>query len=90
MTGDAAASVTAYEALRTHVLTTTSAGNPAGLLLLLQQGVAAWMTRRAACSFSAPPVVRTGAPVVADELRAALVRILASMALADQQSEVRA
>lgn len=85
MTGDADASATAYEALRTHVLTGSTAGSHAGLVVLLRQGVAAWMARRSACSSPAPAAARTATPLVGDEIHAAIVRVLASMALAGQQ-----
>jgi hypothetical protein len=89
MTGGGDTSVTAYEALRTHVLTDASAGSPAGLIVLLRQGVAAWMSRRSACSSPASPAARTTTPLVSDETDATLVRVLASMALGGHQ-EVRA
>lgn len=43
MRDDAQACVRAYEALRSHVLAGTNTGSPAGLVVLLRQGVAAWM-----------------------------------------------
>jgi hypothetical protein len=84
MSDDAEASVTAYEALRSHVLAGSSAGNHAGLIVLLRQGVAAWMARRLACAGPAPAVARTTTLLVGEEIHAALVRVLASMALAAQ------
>ena len=78
--------VAAYEDLRTHVLTGSAAGRGSGLVLLLRQGMAAWMTRRPARSvpgeLAAVPGPRTTAPLLSDELHAGLVRALASMALA--------
>lgn len=85
MTGKADAPATAYEALRTHVLTGSTAGNHAGLVVLLRQGVAAWMARRSACSSPSSTAARTATPLVGDEIHAAIVRVLASMALAGQQ-----
>ena len=82
MSEDAQASVTAYEALRGHVLAGT--GSHAGLLVLLRQGVAAWMARRLACSGPAPAVARTRTHIKGEEMPAAIVRVLASIALAAQ------
>jgi hypothetical protein len=88
MSGEAEASVRAYEALRSHVLAGSSAASHAGLLVLLRQGVAAWMARRLACACPAPAAERTTTLLVGEEIHAALVRVLASMALGAQQ-EVR-
>ena len=79
------ASVTAYEALRTHVLTGSTAGSHAGLVVLLRQGVAGWMAHRSACCCPAPAAARAATPIGGDEIHAAIVRVLASMALAAQQ-----
>lgn len=86
MSDDAQASVTAYEALRSHVL--TGAGSHAGLIVLLRQGVAAWMARRLACACAVPTAAHASTPFVGEEIHAAIVRVLTSMALAAQQ-EVR-
>lgn len=82
--------VTAYEQLRTHVLTGTTAGSPSGLVVLLRQGVAAWMARRSAGVTPASPASSTpmATPLVGHQIHAAMVRVLAGMALAGQQ-EVR-
>ena len=80
MREDAQASVTAYEALRSHVL--AGAGSAAGLVVLLRQGVAAWMARRLACSGPAPIAANTTRLITGEQTHAALVRVLASMALA--------
>ena len=82
MSEEAQASVTAYEALRGHVLAGT--GSHAGLLVLLRQGVAAWMASRWACSDPAPAVARTSTLIKGEAMPAAMVRVLASMALAAQ------
>ena len=81
-------SATAYEALRDHVLTGMTAGGHGGLVVLLRQGVVAWMARRVACSATATPAVRVPTPFVGDEIHTGIVRVLASMALAGQM-EVR-
>ncbi len=81
---EAQASVRAYEALRGHVLAGASAGGShAGLVLLLRQGVAAWMARRLTCA--APAAACTNARLVGEEIHAGVVRVLASMAMAAQQ-----
>jgi len=84
--GDAC--VTAYEALRTHVLTGSAAGSHAGLVVLLRQGVAGWMAHRSTCRLPVPAVAHAATPVGGDALHAAVVRVLASMALAGRR-EVR-
>jgi len=77
----------AYEELRNHVLTGVS-GNGAGLVLLLREGLAAWLEGRGA---SVPPPVPEARPspqtyaaasVVSAEVHAGIVRVLASMVLA--------
>jgi len=82
MSDDAQASATAYEALRGHVLCGT--GSHVGLVVLLRQGMAAWMARRLACRDPAPAVARTSTLIKGEEMPAAIVRVLASMALAAQ------
>lgn len=77
----------AYEELRSHVLT-GAAGNGAGLILLLREGLAAWLEGRGASSrrreSEVRPRLRThqAAPVVSDPIHAGIVRVLASMILA--------
>jgi hypothetical protein len=85
MSAEAEASVTAYEALRGHVLAGSSPASHAGLLVLLRQGVAAWMARRLACACPVPAAARTSTLLVGEEIHAAMVRVLASMALGAQQ-----
>ena len=76
---DGDAGVTGYETLRAQVLGLgRTSGTPAGLLVLLGQGMAAWMARR---SPSPEPLPAVASPLV-DPRHEALVRALASMALA--------
>lgn len=86
MSDDPQAAVTAYEALRSHVL--AGAASPAGLVVVLRQGVAAWMARRLACPSPASAATfataRATRLLVGEEISATLVRVLASMALAAQ------
>jgi len=74
-----------YEELRRRILTGSAFGGPFGLVLLLREGLAAWMARGSACGAPGPPAAdpdrRGAAPLVPDEIHAAVVRVLASMAL---------
>ena len=74
-----------YEDLRRHVLTGSACGGTGGLVLLLRDGLAAWMARGA---MGSAPVERAvhparcaAAPRVSDAIDAAVVRVLVSMAL---------
>lgn len=70
---------TDYEALRAQVLgLARTDGTCAGLLVLLSQGVAAWMARRSPGAEPPPP---SASPLV-NHRHAALVLVLASMAIA--------
>ena len=78
----------AYETLRTHVLTTATARSATGLVVLLRQGMAAWMAQCRSfivCPASPPRPVPKATPVFADEIHASLVQVFASMVLADPQ-----
>ncbi len=81
---DAQGAVRAYEALRRHVLAGASTAGDAGLVVLLRQGVAAWMARRLACA-GPGAAARTSTVIDGQEIHAGIVRVLASMALAAQQ-----
>jgi hypothetical protein len=77
--------VAAYEALRCHVLTGSTVVRPFGVILLLREGIVAWMARRSADD--APSALadrdrRAPAPILIDAGHAGIVRVLASMALA--------
>jgi hypothetical protein len=80
-----ASTVEAYEKLRGYALTGKSPGGAEGLIILLRQGLAAWMSRLSTCFDSAKSDSSPVAPLVADELHSAFVRVLASMALGGQQ-----
>jgi hypothetical protein len=75
----------AYEELRSHVLTGGD-GNGVGLILLLREGLAAWLegqgTRRHESEVR--PSFRTyaAAPVPSGPIHASIVRVLASLVLA--------
>jgi hypothetical protein len=81
---DAQGAARAYEALRHHVLAGASTAGDAALVVLLRQGVAAWMARRLACAGPAA-AARTCAVIAGQGIHAGIVRVLASMALAAQQ-----
>ncbi len=73
-----------YEDLRRRVLTGSVFGGASGLVLCLREGLAAWMARGAVGAAPSAPAghpVRGAAPRVANEIHAAVVRVLASMAL---------
>ena len=76
--GGGDACVTGYEALRARALGSRS-DTPAGLFVLLGQGIAAWMAR---CLPSPEPPPPTPPSLLVDRPQAALVRVLASMVLA--------
>ena len=74
-----------YEALRHRVLTGAAFGSAGGLVVLLRDGLAAWMAdgpAGAAAVEAAGPARRGAAPIVSDEIHAAVVRVLANIALA--------
>jgi hypothetical protein len=74
-----------YEELRGRVLAGAPFGGAFGLVLLLREGLAAWMAGGSAGSVPVAPAVeldrRAAASLVSDEIHAAVVRVLASMAL---------
>ena len=83
----------AYEELRRRVLAGSAVGGPFGLVLLLREGLAAWMARGSAGAAPAEPAAdpdqRGAAPIGSDEIHAAVVRVLVSMALGGHR-EMRA
>ena len=94
MTGPAATgaghdtTVAGYEDLRHHVVAGAATGGHVGLVLILREGIAAWLSRRPSCAAASPPTAqpdRHGARVVGDAIQAELVRVLASMALAGRE-----
>jgi len=73
-----------YEDLRRRVLTGAAFGGPVGMVLLLREGLAAWMARGPGGAVPGAPGGHPGrgaAPRVENEIHAAVVRVLASMAL---------
>ena len=92
-TSDGNSPVAAYEELRSHIRSGSAFGSHLGLMLLLREGVAAWMARGRVCPAQGepPPSPERSAvaPVATDEIHAGIVRVLANMALAGR-GEVRA
>ena len=71
-----------YEALRQSAQTTERSGAHFGLVLLLREGLAAWIAhvRSGPVTVTPAPSERaTVAPIIMDEVRADIVAVLASM-----------
>ncbi len=81
-------SVRAYEALRGHVLTGSTVDRPAGLVVLLRHGVAAWRIRRSTPAAALSSAPHPAMPPVTGDRHATLVRVLVNMVLGTHQ-EVR-
>ena len=83
-----------YEALRDHMLRKPTSSGRDGLVVLLRQGLAAWMRRTSATS--SPRSLAThshaalAAPSLSDDLCASFVQIMATMALAGPCQESHA
>ena len=80
--------VAAYEELRRNAITRSTCTSHFGLVLLLREGVAAWMARGSACAAVATPAAasdRPAAPIMTEELNANIVGVLASMAMANRE-----
>ena len=79
----------AYEQLRTSVCDSTSGGH-FGLALLMREGMAAWMAHASsgATTSEVQPTKPVGVPLAIDPWSAEVVRVLASMALAQTQEIV--
>ncbi len=80
-----------YEAVRTHVLRETTSVGRGGLIVLLRQGVAAWMASSSAASTANRPVTvparSIASPLLSDEIQASFVQVMATMALAGKYAE---
>ncbi len=81
--------VAAYEHLRRHVLHSSPHGAPFGLILVMREGVAAWMERGAtgvtARAPSTPPDRAVAFPDVSPPLHAGMVDVLVSIALTPRE-----
>jgi hypothetical protein len=78
-----------YEQLRNHAVSGIGGGDRFGLVILLREGVAAWMADASTQAAATTQRVAEGAPdpmpVVADELHADMVGVLANMVMATHQ-----
>ena len=83
----AAEAAAAYEQLRHHVLTGSSAGGHFGLALLLREGVAAWLDRSAIGFRPAETstVAAVAPPVRFPQLQAGIVAVLADLVWTTRQ-----
>jgi hypothetical protein len=74
-----------YERLRGHVLTgkVANAGEACAMVLLVREGVAAWIERHRAGGGAAARERPVGAPLAAEDFRASLLRVLAGMAMSN-------
>ena len=80
--GDRGSATTTYEQLRDHVLEGTTAG-VFGLIVLMREGVAAWLARAAppsAITHVKDPLFAT--PIVSDDIHADMICVLANIAMA--------
>lgn len=88
--GDGDRSQALYEELRGQAIAGSAAGGRLGLVVLLREGVAAWLARRSSCSdwveTAAPADRRAGAALVSDQVQAGMIRVLASMVLGDRHT----
>ena len=82
--GDAAVS---YEQLRHHVLTGSSRAGHVGLILLMREGVAAWLDHSAAGFTPVEPstVAAVTSPGLLPQLQAGIVAVLADLVWTTRQ-----
>jgi len=73
----------AYEQLRSHRLAGSPGGPHFGLVVLLREGIAAWIERRATCLGLAAPSATRPVPgsLRCEQLHAEIVHVLADIAL---------
>jgi hypothetical protein len=73
----------AYEELRSHMLAGSPGGPHSGMVVLLREGIAAWIARRATCQRLAAQseVQQALRPLLADRLHTEMVHVLADIAL---------
>lgn len=89
----------AYEELRGQVVTGSSGGGHIGLVVIVREGISAWLASRIAPNSSTPvgratesmPRTVPPQPLYANELQAGVARLLAGMVLANPENpgEVR-
>jgi len=82
-------SVAAYEQLRSQAIAGATSGKHFGLILLLREGIAAWIARgRIDCVLAqslADPNLRSGSSTLPTEIHAGIVGVLANMAMASRK-----
>jgi hypothetical protein len=88
--GGSDVSVALYEQLRLHVHEGgTAPGGHCGLVLLLREGMAAWMAWRMTGAGASEPMTTHQRPVrvpqAAEDFHASLVRVLASLAMSGRK-----
>ena len=89
--GDEDASVARYEELRHGVLTGAPGGRHVGVIVLVREGLAAWLAQGSARAATVGPAAvplglgRPAALQVLSEVHASVVRVLANMALAGRR-----
>jgi hypothetical protein len=81
--------VAAYEKLRSHVLA-GSLGNHFGLVLLRREGIASWLNRETTCIAASNSTSSSGTTALPklDENHVAVVRVLASMVMANRKESL--
>jgi hypothetical protein len=79
--------VAAYEEIRAHILVGSPGRQRFGLVVLLREGIAAWIERRATCwsPASATPDRAVRPPLLSEQLHAEIVRVLVSIALSGRE-----
>jgi len=77
----------AYEELRSHMLAGAPGGPHFGMAVLLREGIAAWIERRAICRQPSLQLAATSMlrPVLSDRLQVEIVHVLADIALKDRE-----
>jgi hypothetical protein len=84
----------AYEELRSVAIAGSPFGDRFGLIVLLREGLAAWLTQPLVGSGSDPARTtvqsdrRAQVPLVSDEIHAGVVRVLANMVLGGSHKEI--
>jgi hypothetical protein len=83
LNGTADSAVAAYEKLRSHMLSGSPGGPHFSTLVLLRQGIVAWIECGAACRGAATQsaTAATPRPVLAEALQAEIVNVLADIVL---------
>jgi hypothetical protein len=83
LTGPVDGAEAAYEKLRNHMLAGSPGGPHSGTIVVLREGVAAWIERRATCPGPTAQSLTQLAPrpLLSDRLHAEIVHVLADIAL---------